>query len=110
MGDDGQPIAPPSDHCFWTLVVCSVTVHGDSKNLSDNIFDAKKAIAMSQARFRYKQACSSFFLTVFVIIGFTAAGGSAQTAPEVERRVNDLLAKMTLQEKVGQLQQLDGDP
>ena len=65
---------------------------------------------MSQARCRYKQACSPFFLTVFVIIGFSAASGSAQTAPETERRINDLLAKMTLQEKVGQLQQLDGDP
>ena len=47
---------------------------------------------------------------MFVIIGFAAASGSAQTAPEAERRINDLLAKMTLQEKVGQLQQLDGDP
>ena len=65
---------------------------------------------MSQARCRYKQLCSSFFLTVFIIIGFAAASGSAQTAPEAERRINDLLAKMTLQEKVGQLQQLDGDP
>jgi beta-glucosidase len=65
---------------------------------------------MSQARCRYKQACFSFFLTVFVIIGFAAASGSAQTAPEAERRINDLLARMTLQEKVGQLQQLDGDP
>lgn len=65
---------------------------------------------MSQARCRYKQHCSSFFLTVFVVIGFAAAIGSAQTAPEAERRANELLAKMTLQEKVGQLQQLDGDP
>ena len=65
---------------------------------------------MSQARCRHKQACSSFFLTVFVMIRFAAASGSAQTAPEAERRINDLLAKMTLQEKVGQLQQLDGDP
>jgi beta-glucosidase len=64
---------------------------------------------MSQARCRFKQACSSFFLAVFVIIGFTVASGSAQTTPEAERRINDLLAKMTLQEKVGQLQQLDGD-
>jgi beta-glucosidase len=65
---------------------------------------------MSQARSLYKQACSPFFLTVLVIIGFATANGSAQTAPEAERRINDLLAKMTLQEKVGQLQQLDGDP
>ena len=65
---------------------------------------------MSQVRCRYKQACTPFFLTVFVIIGFSAASGSAQTAPETERRINDLLARMTLQEKVGQLQQLDGDP
>jgi beta-glucosidase len=65
---------------------------------------------MSQARCRFKQACSSFFIAVFVIIGFAVASGSAQTVPEAERRINDLLAKMTLQEKVGQLQQLDGDP
>jgi beta-glucosidase len=81
-----------------------------SKNLSEKILDARKAFAMSQARCRYKQTCSSFFLTVFVITGFAAVSGSAQTAPEAERRINDLLAKMTLQEKVGQLQQLDGDP
>jgi beta-glucosidase len=65
---------------------------------------------MSQARCRYKQAYSPFFLTIFIIIDFAVASGSAQTAPEAERRINDLLARMTLQEKVGQLQQLDGDP
>jgi beta-glucosidase len=78
--------------------------------LSEKILDARKTVAMIQARCPFKQACSSFSLTVFVIIGLSAVSGSAQTAPEAERRINDLLAKMTLQEKVGQLQQLDGDP
>lgn len=33
----------------------------------------------------------------------------SQRAPNVEQRVNALLARMTLQEKLGQLQQLDGE-
>ena len=33
----------------------------------------------------------------------------SQRAPNVEQRVNALLAKMTLEEKLGQLQQLDGE-
>ena len=39
-----------------------------------------------------------------------AAAGPAPPAPEIERRVDELLARMTLQEKVGQLQQLDSVP
>jgi beta-glucosidase len=34
---------------------------------------------------------------------------NSQRAPNVEQRVNALLAKMTLEEKLGQLQQLDGE-
>ena len=37
----------------------------------------------------------------------SAPAGAAQ-ANEVERKVNALLAQMTLEEKLGQLQQLDG--
>jgi len=39
-----------------------------------------------------------------------AAAGPAPPAPEIERRVDGLLARMTLQEKVGQLQQLHSVP
>ncbi len=34
---------------------------------------------------------------------------SAQRQPDIERRVSALLAQMTLAEKLGQLQQLDGE-
>lgn len=34
---------------------------------------------------------------------------AAMPAPEVERRIGELLGKMTLEEKLGQLQQLDGE-
>ncbi len=41
---------------------------------------------------------------------FCAAAGPAPPAPEIERGVEGFLARMTLQEKLGQLQQLDSVP
>jgi beta-glucosidase len=49
----------------------------------------------------------AFFLTVLLLVS-TPTTHSTQ-APNVEARVNALLAKMTLEEKLGQLQQLDGE-
>ncbi|HET6978482.1 MAG TPA: beta-glucosidase BglX [Pyrinomonadaceae bacterium] len=40
---------------------------------------------------------------------FSTAPTHSQRAPDVEQRVNALLAQMTLEEKLGQLQQLDGE-
>ena len=37
------------------------------------------------------------------------ADNSFEASPNVEARVNALLAQMTLEEKLGQLQQLDGE-
>lgn len=52
-----------------------------------------------------------FFL--FLALVFSASRANAQrrsdSAPDIERKVNTLLAKMALTEKLGQLQQLDGD-
>src|ERR1044071_2982842 len=49
-------------------------------------------------------------LTVVVVLVVSAAQGSAQLrrGADVERKINALLAQMTLEEKLGQLQQLDG--
>ena len=54
-------------------------------------------------------------LSLFLCLAFVAAllfatpPSSAQRAADVERRVSALLAQMTLQEKLGQLQQLDAE-
>ncbi len=49
-------------------------------------------------------------LLVFVIALAAVSTSFAQrTGPAVERRINQLIAQMTLAEKLGQLQQLDGD-
>jgi beta-glucosidase len=47
------------------------------------------------------------FITLLLIV---AATGSAESAQErIEGRINALIAQMTLEEKLGQLQQLDGE-
>jgi beta-glucosidase len=49
-------------------------------------------------------------LLVALAIIFSILPVSAQTRqPSIERRINALLARMTLEEKLGQLQQLDGE-
>src|SRR5215213_4732838 len=40
---------------------------------------------------------------------FSTSSTHSQRSPDVEQRVNALLARMTLEEKLGQLQQLDGE-
>ena len=53
----------------------------------------------------------SVLLCLIVVLALLASTspGSAQRKDDVERRVNALLAQMTLSEKLGQLQQLDGE-
>jgi beta-glucosidase len=49
-------------------------------------------------------------LLLALVIIFSIPPVSAQTRqPNIERRINALLARMTLEEKLGQLQQLDGE-
>ena len=55
------------------------------------------------------------FALVFLFL-FSAAGPAQRNAPavarknaEIERKINALVARMTIAEKLGQLQQLDGD-
>jgi beta-glucosidase len=50
------------------------------------------------------------YLAALMIIGLSRVAKPAPSGHEIERRVNELLARMTLQEKVGQLQQLDSVP
>lgn len=51
---------------------------------------------------------SSVLLFITILLVVTSASGQ-RTGPAVERRINALIAQMTLAEKLGQLQQLDGD-
>ncbi len=53
----------------------------------------------------------SLFLCLLVVLAlaFSTPPSSAQRRDDVEGRVNALLARMTLAEKLGQLQQLDGE-
>jgi beta-glucosidase len=57
---------------------------------------------MTQTRF-------ALLLLVFVSVLLATAPSHSQRASDVEQRVNTLLAQMTLEEKLGQLQQLDGE-
>ena len=48
-------------------------------------------------------------LLLTVLCVFLLPTSHSQRPPDVEQRVNALLSQMTLEEKLGQLQQLDGD-
>jgi beta-glucosidase len=52
---------------------------------------------------------SLILLTIVCVLLAAIAPVRSQRARDVERRVNALLAQMTLEEKLGQLQQLDGE-
>jgi beta-glucosidase len=58
-----------------------------------------------------KQRIRLAVLLLFVLSSllFSTSLTHSQRAPNVEQRVNALLAQMTLEEKLGQLQQLDGE-
>jgi beta-glucosidase len=49
-------------------------------------------------------------LSVLAVAVRPSAARPAPPGGDVERRIAELLARMTIEEKVGQLQQLDGDP
>lgn len=48
-------------------------------------------------------------LVLSVFLGFSGSHTQSQRLESVEQRINTLLVKMTLEEKLGQLQQLDGE-
>ncbi|HKG98592.1 MAG TPA: hypothetical protein VKA97_12285, partial [Pyrinomonadaceae bacterium] len=50
-----------------------------------------------------------FALILLTLIVASVSTSQTQRLPDVEQRVNSLLSQMTLEEKLGQLQQLDGD-
>src|SRR5678815_6019463 len=61
-------------------------------------------------RHHMKTTRSLYVIVVILLLVFsTLAVKPAQQHLDVEARVNALLAKMTLEEKLGQLQQLDGE-
>ena len=51
----------------------------------------------------------AFLASTFVLLSLIFTASTHSQAPDVEKRVNALLARMTLEEKLGQLQQLDGE-
>jgi beta-glucosidase len=65
---------------------------------------------MIRTRASFQRIASLTFLSALIIAGISPFARSAPPVREVEKRVNDLLARMTLEEKVGQLQQLDSVP
>src|ERR1051325_7205291 len=59
-----------------------------------------------------KKSLRPFLFTCLLLVLLSASflpTSYTQRAPDVEQRVNALLARMTLEEKLGQLQQLDGE-
>src|SRR5829696_3298675 len=50
-----------------------------------------------------------FAFILLLVLAFATVPSHSQRPPNVEQRVNALLAQMTLPEKLGQLQQLDGE-
>ncbi len=57
---------------------------------------------------RFLRAAAPFGLALCLVVTWPARIASALSAIEIERRIEALLARMTLEEKFGQLQQLDG--
>src|SRR5215212_5388354 len=49
------------------------------------------------------------FAIIITVTALSASTLSQRSGPVIERRINALIAEMTLAEKLGQLQQLDGD-
>src|SRR6266446_10397558 len=57
-----------------------------------------------------KRAARPFLLLILVlIVSISPVSAQAPNGSEVERRINELVARMTLAEKLGQLQILDGE-
>src|SRR5437016_14010942 len=57
-----------------------------------------------------RSTCFLVAVSLALILLLIAAGQSAPTERrDIEQRINTLIARMTLEEKLGQLQQLDGE-
>jgi beta-glucosidase len=52
---------------------------------------------------------ASLILAFFVCFSLLISGHAQAPQADIEKRINDLLSRMTLEEKLGQLQQLDGE-
>ena len=72
--------------------------------------DPQSTIAMKRAPHSSLKSQARILPSLLIALTMCAAAGPAPPAHETERRVDGLLARMTLQEKVGQLQQLDSIP
>src|SRR5205809_6831302 len=48
-------------------------------------------------------------LVALIVLSIPPSASHSQRAKNIEQRIDALLAKMTLEEKLGQLQQLDGE-
>ena len=72
--------------------------------------DPQRSIAVKRAPHSSLKSKARILPSLLIALTMCAAAGPAPPAHETERRVDGLLARMTLQEKVGQLQQLDSIP
>ena len=72
--------------------------------------DSQSTIAMKRAPLTSRASQARIVPFLLIAATICAAAGPAPPAQEIERRVDELLARMTLREKVGQLQQLDSVP
>ena len=72
--------------------------------------DPQRTIAMKRAPRSSRESQARIVPSLLIAATMCAAAGPAPPAPEIERRIDGLLARMTLQEKLGQLQQLDSVP
>ena len=52
---------------------------------------------------------TKIFISVLILLVFSFPAYAQRKPAEIEKQINILIAKMTLAEKLGQLQQLDGD-
>ena len=72
--------------------------------------DPQGTIAMKRALHSALESQARILASLLIALTMCAAAGPAPPAQEIEQRVDGLLARMTLQEKVGQLQQLHSVP
>ena len=72
--------------------------------------DPQGTIAMKRTPHSSRESKARIVPSLLIALTMCAAAGPAPPTHETERRVDGLLARMTLQEKVGQLQQLDSIP
>src|SRR3954468_22840846 len=66
--------------------------------------------AMNHLRRRPGMASSALLLVLALVGGSPAARSAPPGGADLDERIDELLGRMTTEEKLGQLQQLDGDP